>query len=184
MEAGTALLPITVIMLGLAARFGALSRRTGPRLLTSVGPVVSATGLALFTTLSSTSSYWRNVLPAVAVFGLGLAIFVAPLTATVLGAVPASHAGVASGVNNAVARAASLLAIAALPVIAGLTGRAYESASLYLPASRTAMWICVGLQLAAAALAALTVPSTHLPTKSVPGHSVTLAGEPASASPR
>jgi predicted MFS family arabinose efflux permease len=88
LEAGTALLPITVVMLLLAARFGALAQRIGPRLQMSIGPLVAAVGLVQITRLSSHASYALDVLPAVAVFGLGLAIFVAPLTATVLGAVP------------------------------------------------------------------------------------------------
>lgn len=189
LEAGTALLPITVLMLALAARFGALAQRIGPRLPMTVGPLVSATGLALFTQLSAHSSYWFDVLPAVSVFGLGLAVFVAPLTATVLGAVPSGHAGVASGVNNAVARAAGLLAIAALPVIAGLKGQAYQSAIAYLPAFRTAIWICVGLHVAGAALAAATVTTRaahhrRIAASCVPARSISLAGEPVAASQR
>jgi hypothetical protein len=95
----------------------------------SIGPLVCCCGLILITRLSPHASYARDVVPAVAVFALGLAIFVAPLPATVLGATAASHAGVASGVNNAVARAAGLIAIAAIPVIAGLTGDTYTDRS-------------------------------------------------------
>jgi hypothetical protein len=125
LEAGAAWLPITVVMLLLAVRFGALAHRIGPRLLMSIGPLVCCCGLILITRPSPHASYARDVVPAVTVFALGLAIFVAPLPATVLGATAASHAGVASGVNNAVARAAGLIAIAAIPVIAGLTGDTY-----------------------------------------------------------
>lgn len=151
LEGGSALLPITVVMLLLAARFGALAQRIGPRLPMSIGPLVAATGLVLVTRLSRHTSYALDVLPAVTIFGLGLAIFVAPLTSTVLSAVPASHAGVASGVNNAVARAAGLLAIAALPVLVGLNGDAYNDASRFRTPFQHAIWICVGLQLAGAA---------------------------------
>ncbi|HEX2902376.1 MAG TPA: MFS transporter, partial [Jatrophihabitans sp.] len=112
LKAGTALLPITVIMLLFAARFGALAQRIGPRIPMTVGPLVSATGLLLLAELPARANYLTNVLPAVLVLGCGLAIFVAPLTSTVLGAVPAAHAGLASGVNNAVARAAGLISIA------------------------------------------------------------------------
>ena len=125
LQAGVSLLPVTVIMLLLSARSGALAARIGPRLQMSVGPLVIAAGLALFTLIGSSGDYVTEVLPAVVVFGFGLAINVAPLTATVLAAVPASHAGVASAVNNDVARAASLIAVAVLPAAAGLTGTSY-----------------------------------------------------------
>lgn len=183
LAAGAALLPITVIMLLLAARFGALAQRIGPRLPMAVGPLVSAAGLAMFTRLSGGSSYQWQVLPAVAVFGLGLAVFVAPLTATVLGAVPATRAGIASGVNNAVARAAGLLAVAALPVIVGLTGRAYDNAAAYLGPFRAAIWICVGLHVAGGLLSALTISDERAPSACARHQvaktaSVTLAGDP------
>jgi len=182
LEAGTALLPITVVMLLLAARFGALSQRIGPRLPMTLGPVVAAAGLAMTTRLSAHTSYLRGVLPAVTIFGLGLAIFVAPLTATVLGAVPASHAGIASGVNNAVARAASLLAIAALPVIVGLTGDSYTNAGLFLPPYQHAIWICVGLLVAGGLLSAFTIRNERhedaAPRHTVPtAASIGLAGD-------
>lgn len=145
--AGLGLLPITIVMLALASWFGTLAQRIGPRLPMTIGPLVSAIGLALLTRLSATSSYGLDVLPAVAVIGLGFSIFVAPLTASVLGAVPTEHAGIASGVNNAVARSAGLLAVAALPATAGLHGDAYEHATAFVGQFRTAIWICVGLQL-------------------------------------
>jgi len=157
LAAGTATLPVTVVMLLLAARFGALGQRIGPRLPMAAGPIVCAGGLILVARLSPHASYVGDVLPALAIFGLGLAIFVAPLTATVLAAAPASHAGIASGVNNAVARAAALLAIAALPVVVGLSGNAYADAHRFLPAFRNAMWICAGLMAAGGAVAALAI---------------------------
>ena len=125
LEAGTALLPITAIMLALSARSAALSARIGPRLQMTVGPLVIAAGLALFTRVHGNGDYLTQVLPAVLVFGFGLAINVAPLTATALAAAPAEHAGIASAVNNDVARAASLIAVAILPVLAGITGDSY-----------------------------------------------------------
>ncbi len=125
LQAGISLLPVTVIMLALSARSGGLAARIGPRLQMSVGPIVIAIGLALLTRIDVAGSYLTQVLPAVLVFGLGLAITVAPLTSTVLAAVSARHAGMASAVNNDVARAASLIAVAVLPAAAGLTGAAY-----------------------------------------------------------
>src|SRR6478735_6906202 len=105
-EAGTALLPVTFIMLALSSRSGALAARIGPRLQMSVGPLVIAVSLLLFTRIADSGDYLTAVLPAALVFGLGVAIMVAPLTATALSSAPADHAGVASAVNNDVARAA------------------------------------------------------------------------------
>ena len=112
--AGLSLLPITLLMFTLSRRFGALSDRIGPRPLMSGGPITAAAGLLLFARAGAHPDYATVLLPAVLVFGLGLAATVAPLTATVLGSVPTGHSGLASGTNNAVARIAGLLAIAAV----------------------------------------------------------------------
>lgn len=112
--AGLSLLPITLIMFTLSRRFGALSERLGPRRFMSGGPILAAAGLLLFARAGAHPSYATVILPGVVVFGLGLAATVAPLTATVLGSVPAGRSGLASGTNNAVARIAGLLAIAAV----------------------------------------------------------------------
>jgi MFS family permease len=120
LAAGLATLPITVIMLIGSPWAGAFSERTGPRLPMTAGPLIAAAGLALMARITPGASYLEAVLPAVAVFGLGLAITVAPLTAAVLAAVSENHAGTASGINNAIARLAGLLAIAVLPVAAGV----------------------------------------------------------------
>lgn len=122
LAAGAAFFPVTIIMLALSQRAGALATRIGPRLPMTVGPIVAGGGLALMTRIDAGGSYLGQVLPAVAVFGLGLALTVAPLTTTVLAAADDRHAGIASGVNNAVARVAGLLAISALPLAAGITG--------------------------------------------------------------
>lgn len=114
--AGTALLPVTAMMLVLSARAGALAQRVGPRIPMTAGPLVAAAGLLLLLRVGAGASYLLDVLPAVVVFGLGLSLTVAPLTATVLDSAEDRHAGVASGVNNAVARAAGLLAVAVIPV--------------------------------------------------------------------
>jgi EmrB/QacA subfamily drug resistance transporter len=119
LEAGASLLPITVIMLLLSARSGAIAQRIGPRRQLTVGPLVVGAGMVLLGRIQPGVSYAAGVLPGVVVFGLGLACTVAPLTSTVLGAAEERHAGVASGVNNAVARAAGLLAVAAVPFITG-----------------------------------------------------------------
>lgn len=116
-EAGLALVPSTLVLVTLARRFGALSVRFGPRLAMTVGPLVGGTGLLLFARLDERGAFLTGVLPASLLFGLGLAVTVAPLTATVLQAADRRHAGLASGVNNAIARIAGLLAIAAVGAI-------------------------------------------------------------------
>jgi EmrB/QacA subfamily drug resistance transporter len=143
--AGLATLPITILMLLLAARGGRLAARIGPRLPMTVGPLVCAAGAALLAGVDADSTYWTGVLPGVTVFGLGLTLLVAPLTATVLEAAPDRYAGVASGVNNAVARAGSLLAVAALPAVLGLTGADYAQPAAFSAAYSSAMWICSGM---------------------------------------
>jgi EmrB/QacA subfamily drug resistance transporter len=120
LAAGLATLPMTVIMLIGSPLAGAVAERTGPRLPMAAGPLVAAAGLALMARIVPGASYLGAVLPAVVIFGVGLAVTVAPLTAAVLTAVPDNYAGTASGVNNAIARLAGLLAVAVLPVVADM----------------------------------------------------------------
>jgi EmrB/QacA subfamily drug resistance transporter len=156
LASGAALLPVTVIMLTLSARSGALAARIGPRLQMSVGPIVIALGLVLFARVT-TGNYLTEVLPAVVVFGFGLAINVAPLTSTALSAVPAEHAGIASAVNNDVARAAGLIAVAVLPVAAGITGDSYLHPAELSHGFHNAVLISAGFCAAGGVLAALTI---------------------------
>ena len=121
LEAGAATFPITIIMLTFSARAGALAQRIGPRWPMTIGPAIIAGGLLAMTRIEPGRTYQLSVLPAVVLFSAGLALTVAPLTATVLAAADASHAGVASGVNNAVARVGGLLAVASVPLIAGFS---------------------------------------------------------------
>ncbi len=157
LEAGVSLLPVTLIMLALSARSGAVASRIGPRLQMSAGPMIVGVGLALLARIDQSGSYVVEVLPAVIVFGLGLATTVAPLTATVLAAVPARHAGMASAVNNDVARAAGLIAVAVLPAAAGITGTAYLHPAQFSAGFRTASLISAGLCVLGGAVAALTI---------------------------
>jgi EmrB/QacA subfamily drug resistance transporter len=156
-EAGLALLPVTAIMLALSARSAALAARIGPRLQMSVGPLVIAAGMALFTRVHGNGDYLTQVLPAVLVFGFGLAINVAPLTATALSAAPAEHSGVASAVNNDVARVASLIAVAVLPGLAGISGEAYTHPAALLHGFHTAVVISAVVAAAGGVLAAVTI---------------------------
>ena len=114
LEAGLALLPITGIMFALSRRWGALAARIGPRLFMGCGPIVAGLGLLLEARVGASADYLTTVLPGLLVFALGLSATVAPLTSTVLGAVPPGHSGVASAINNAISRVAGLIAIAAL----------------------------------------------------------------------
>jgi predicted MFS family arabinose efflux permease len=118
--AGLSLMPVTVMLVAFSRRFGRLAARIGPRPLMGAGPLVAAAGALLFLRLGARVDYLTDLLPAACIFGLGLAATVAPLTATVLGAADPAHAGVASGVNNAVARVASLLAIALVGLVVSL----------------------------------------------------------------
>jgi predicted MFS family arabinose efflux permease len=151
LASGLALVPLTVIMLALSARSGQLADRIGPRLQLSVGPLITGAGLAMLTFSTSGSSYLIYVLPAVVVFGFGIAITVAPLTATAMSSAPPQHAGVASAVNNDLARFGGLLAVAVLPALTGITGSAYLHPDVLAAGFRTAVLISGGL------LAAVTI---------------------------
>jgi predicted MFS family arabinose efflux permease len=155
--AGTALLPLTAMMLLLSARSGALAARIGPRLQMSTGPLIVAVALLLMLRIGRDASYLTDVLPAVLVLGLGLATMVAPLTSTALAAADDEHAGVASGVNNAVARAAGLLAVAVLPPAAGLSGAVFEDPVRFASGFHTALVISAVLLVAGGVLAALVI---------------------------
>ena len=157
LEAGAATLPITLLMLMLSARSGALATRIGPRLQMTVGPLLVALGILLMTGIKEGVSYWTQVLPAVVVVGLGLATTVAPLTSTALGAVDDRHAGVASGVNTTVSRAAQLAAVAVLPVAVGLTGDDFLRPETFSDGFRTAMLITAVLAAAGGLIAWATV---------------------------
>jgi len=117
LEAGSTTIPVTILMFLLSTRFGALADRHGPRFFMGVGPLVAAVGLAWFMRLDANVDYLTDLLPGLLVFGVGLSMTVAPLTATVLADADERNAGIASGVNNAIARVASLIAIAAVGAI-------------------------------------------------------------------
>jgi EmrB/QacA subfamily drug resistance transporter len=183
---GTALLPVTAIMLLLSARSGALAGRIGPRLPMTLGPLVAAGGVLLLLRVGPGASYLTDVLPAVTVFGLGLALIVAPLTATVLAAAETRYAGVASGVNNAVARAAGLLAVAVLPVIAGISGDDYEHPSAFYHGFRIALMTCVALLVLGGLIAAALIrnpPETRRAKEPDRRHYCGVDGPPIQADP-
>ncbi|MER7537463.1 MFS transporter [Streptomyces sp. NPDC097704] len=155
--AGMALLPTTVLMLLLSARSGELGEKIGPRIPLTVGPLLCAAGMLLMLRVGEDASYVRDVLPAMLVLGLGMTALVAPLTATVLASVDVSRAGLASGINNAAARAAGLIAVAALPLLAGMGPEAYRSADEFASTFRRAMPMCAGILVVGAAIAWTTM---------------------------
>ncbi len=157
LESGLALLPVTAIMLAFSVRSGRLSARIGPRLQMSVGPVVAGVGLLLLTRAATPGYYVVQVLPAVVLFGAGLATTVAPLTATALGAAEPEQAGMASAVNTVVARTAGLRAVALPPLLAGLTGPDALEPAVFASGFRTALVIAGTACAAGGVLAAFTI---------------------------
>lgn len=159
LAAGVASLPITIFLLVGSARSGALATRIGPRRQLVIGPIICAAGALALLLVGPSANYLTRVLPGVALFGLGLTLLVAPLTAAVLGAVDDAYAGVASGINNTAARAASLLAVAALPLVVGLSGAAYANPTAFDRGFTSAMWCCAVLLAAGAVIAMFLRPA-------------------------
>jgi EmrB/QacA subfamily drug resistance transporter len=157
LEAGTALLPTTALMLLFSARSGELAQRIGPRIPLTVGPLLCAAAMLLMLRVGQDASYLADVVPALLVMGAGMVILVAPLTATVLASVDTARAGLASGINNAAARAAGLIAVAALPLLAGMGPEAYHSAPAFNDAFDRAMLWCAGVLVLGSLLAYVTV---------------------------
>ena len=158
LASGVALLPVTIVMLLLSGRAGRLSQRIGPRLPMTVGPLVAGAGLALLSRVGPGATYIGAFLPAILVFSFGLVLTVAPLTAAVLSAAPSAHAGVASAVNNAVARAAGLIAVAALPAAAGITASSYADPAAFSSGFSTAVLIAGGIAAVGGLIALVTIP--------------------------
>jgi hypothetical protein len=157
LQAGIASLPVTILLFVLSPRAGDLTQRVGSRLPMTVGPIVAGGGIILLSGIQAGDTYLGGVLPAVTVFGVGLGITVAPLTTTVLAAADAHHAGIASGVNNAVARSAQLLAVAVVPVAAGLSGDAFADPAAFAPGFTRAMLISGAMVAAGGVLAAIVI---------------------------
>ncbi|MFD6418390.1 MFS transporter [Streptomyces sp. NPDC060194] len=152
LAAGTALLPTTLLMLLLSGRSAALGERIGPRLPLTTGCLLAAAGMLLVRRTGRDADYLTDVLPGLVALGLGMVALVAPLTATVLGSVAQDRAGIASGVNNAVARAAGLIAVAALPLLTGMRPDTYRDPGDFDAAFTRALLWCALLLAAAAAL--------------------------------
>lgn len=152
LEAGVSTLPLTVSMLLFSSRAATVAARIGPRFPMTVGPLVCAVGVLLLAFIGERASYVVHVFPGMLVFAVGLTMLVSPLTTAVLAAAPDRHAGVASGINNAVARAGSLLAVAAFPAVVGLSGTDYQDPAQLTDGFRTGLLICAGLLVAGGAV--------------------------------
>ncbi|MEV4243234.1 MFS transporter [Streptosporangium canum] len=157
MTAGSAMIPVTVLMLLLSSQAGELAKRIGPRVPMTAGVLICAGALLLMSRIGEGSSYLTDVLVPTALFGLGLSAAVAPLTATVLATAEERYAGVASGVNNAVARTGGLLAVAAIPPLAGLTGDAFHNPVSFTAGFHTTMLVSAAMMALAALVAFLTI---------------------------
>lgn len=172
LQAGIASMPVTILLFALSPRTGALAQRIGPRLPMSIGPAVAGLGIMLLARVQDGTGYITGVLPAIVVFGLGLGITVAPLTTTVLAAADERHSGVASGVNNAIARAAQLLAVAVLPVVAGLTGDAYSDPAVFGDGFARAMLIAGTVVAAGGVLAYFVIDRDATGPPAEPAHDI------------
>lgn len=157
LTAGLSLLPVTVLMLLFSPRAGMLGDRLGPRIPMTAGPLLAAVGVGLLTRIGPHASYLADVLGPITLLGVGLTLTVTPLTATVLGAVEDARAGLASGVNNAVARTGGLLLVALLPTLTGLGADGFAAPAVLGPAFRTAMLVCAALLALGGLLAGLTI---------------------------
>ncbi|MEO6999392.1 MAG: MFS transporter [Terracoccus sp.] len=167
LAAGAATLPLSLFMLVLASRFGALATAHGPRPFMVGGTLLAAVGFLLLGFAPSHPSYAAHILPGISLVGFGLSMLVAPLTGTVLAAAPDELSGTASGVNNAVSRTAGLLAVAALPPLVGLSGAAYSDPVAMASGYRGAMWISAGLVAAGAVVTAVGLrPEASKPSPS------------------
>jgi EmrB/QacA subfamily drug resistance transporter len=161
--AGSALVPVTVVTLMLSGASGRLAQRIGPRPPLVAGCLVCAVASMLAVRIGPHASYWTVVFPLALLFGLGLASLLPPLTASAMNSAPDSLAGLASGVNNAVARVAGLLWIAALPPITGLTGAAYTDPAQFRSSLGQISWICAAAFAGAAVLAATFITGPGRP---------------------
>ncbi|MDP9067713.1 MAG: MFS transporter [Actinomycetota bacterium] len=145
LESGAALIPVTLLLLVLSPTAGRLSQRWGPRGPMTAGPLVAGVAFLALMDTSPGSNYFSDLLPGILLFGLGLAATVAPLTTAVLTAIEGAHAGIASGINNAVARVAGLLAVVLVPLAAGISGVDEVGGEAFSAGFRRSMLINAGL---------------------------------------
>lgn len=169
LAAGLSLLPVTILMLLFSPAAGLVGNRFGPRIPMTVGPLVAAVGVALLSRVGPEASVVTDVLVPVTLLGAGLTLTVTPLTATVLGAVEEDRAGLASGVNNAVARTGGLVLVAAMPALTGLGADGFSNPDVLAQAFTTAMLVCAAVLVLAGVGAAVTIRRPTAPPGPQPG---------------
>ena len=159
LESGLTTVPVTLVMFALSRRFGALADRLGPRLFMGAGPLIAAAGILLFLRVEMNPSYLTDLLPALLVFALGLSLTVAPLVATVLADADESDAGIASAINNAVARVAGLVGVSVVGVVVAgtLVGDTFAANTESVRAFHQVVWICAALVAAGGVAGALGI---------------------------
>ena len=162
LQAGAATLPITVLLLALSTPSGAIAQRIGPRIPLTIGAVLAGAGLLMMAQIHRGDRFLPAVLPALIVFGIGLGVLITPITATVLASVDSRHSGIASAVNNELSRLGQMIAVAALPLAAGLSGSAFEDPAEMAAGFPVAMTVAAGMSFAAALLAWTTISSDAL----------------------
>jgi predicted MFS family arabinose efflux permease len=183
LKAGLTTLPSTAVMFLLSRRFGALADRHGPRLFMGLGPLVGACGILLLLRTGTNTSYFGDLLPALLLFGLGLSMTVAPLTATVLADADEGDAGIASAINNDIARVAGLVGISVIGVVAAstLNGDAFVANSQSVRAFHDALVICAALLVAGGLMAAIGIvnPRRQVQAQGCSGGQLVAAPKPA-----
>jgi MFS family permease len=162
LQAGAATLPVTVLLLALSTPSGAIAQRIGPRIPLTIGAVLVGAGLLLMAQIHRGDRFLPAVLPALIVFGVGLGVLITPITATVLASVDSRHSGIASAINNELSRLGQMIAVAALPLAAGLSGAAFEDPAAMAAGFPVAMAVAAGVSFAAALLAWTTISSDVL----------------------
>ena len=173
LESGLATVPVTIVMFTLSRRFGALADRYGPRLFMGAGPLIAAAGIFLLARLGMNIDYLPDLLPAMLIFALGLTLTVAPLTATILADADQGDAGIASAVNNAVARVAGLIGISVVGIIVAgfMAGDTFAANAESVDAFQHVMMICGGLLAAAGVIGSIGIanPGRHVKAEECPG---------------
>jgi EmrB/QacA subfamily drug resistance transporter len=183
LESGLATLPVTVVMFALSRRFGALADRYGPRLFMSAGPLVAAAGISLLLRTGLDTSYLTDVVPAMLVFAVGLSITVAPLTATVLADAEERDAGIASAINNAIARVAGLIGVSVLGIVVAqtLVGDTFAANDESVRAFHDVVVICAALVAAGGVVGVLGIvnPRRAVEARRCPGGQLVAVPHPA-----
>jgi predicted MFS family arabinose efflux permease len=186
LRSGLTTIPVTLTMFALSRRFGALADRYGPRLFMGAGPLIAAAGILLFLRVGTHTSYVTDLLPGLLVFSLGLSMTVAPLTATVLADANEGDAGIASAINNAIARVAALVGVSVIGVVVAstLVGDTFTANAASVRAFHEAVAICAAL-IAAGGLAGvfgITNPRRTVKAESCPGGQLVGSPPPAAES--